>query len=158
MQSTSRRRLTIIVNSTLYEVELGDLTASPIVVYVNGKPYNVTVETTADALPSGPRVTAVEPAEPSLREERSPSQPRRPQEAGGAGREAAQVVRAPMPGNILDIAVAAGDQVAFRDRLCALEAMKMKTAIQSPRSGTIASVEVVEGQVVAHGDVLFTFA
>jgi biotin carboxyl carrier protein len=35
--------------------------------------------------------------------------------------------------------------------------MKMKNAIRSPRDGVIASVEVIEGQAVAHGDVLFTF-
>jgi biotin carboxyl carrier protein len=63
-----------------------------------------------------------------------------------------------MPGNILGIAVKPGDEVGFRQQLCSLEAMKMKNAIRSPRDGVIASVEVSEGQAVAHGDVLFTFA
>ena len=62
-----------------------------------------------------------------------------------------------MPGNILDIAVKPGDKVAARQQLCSLEAMKMKNAIRSPGEGVIASVEVAEGQSVAHGDVLFTF-
>jgi biotin carboxyl carrier protein len=62
-----------------------------------------------------------------------------------------------MPGNILDIAVKPGDRVAVRQQLCSLEAMKMKNAIRSPGEGVIASVEVAEGQAVAHGDVLFTF-
>lgn len=149
MKSTSTRRLTVTVNGTPYEVELGDLTASPLVVYVNGEPYSVTVETADKAGASEPpRVMAVERTEPVSRRQRDRAQ--------AAGRQVAQVT-APMPGNILDIAVAVGDPVSFRDTLCALEAMKMKTAIQSPRDGTIASVEVAEGQAVAHGDVLFTF-
>jgi biotin carboxyl carrier protein len=66
-------------------------------------------------------------------------------------------VRAPMPGNILDIAVKPGNKVSFRQPLCSLEAMKMKNVIRSPRDGVIARVEVSDGQAVSHGDVLFTF-
>ena len=62
-----------------------------------------------------------------------------------------------MPGNILDIAVQAGDKVRFGQPLCALEAMKMKSAIRSPRDGVIAEVQVAEGQSVGYGDILFTF-
>ncbi|MEK6574302.1 MAG: biotin/lipoyl-containing protein [Chloroflexota bacterium] len=50
-----------------------------------------------------------------------------------------------------------GDEVTFGQQLCALQAMKMKSAIRSPREGVIASVEVSEGQGVAYGGVLVTF-
>jgi len=66
-------------------------------------------------------------------------------------------VKAPMPGNVLGIRVKPGDKVSFKQTLCSLEAMKMKNAIRSPRDGVIATVNVTEGQAVAHGDVLFTF-
>jgi biotin carboxyl carrier protein len=62
-----------------------------------------------------------------------------------------------MPGDILDIQVAPGDQVQVGDQICSLEAMKMKSAIRSARAGTIAAVEVSDGQAVAHGDVLVRF-
>jgi biotin carboxyl carrier protein len=149
MSSTPTRRLTITVDGTPYEVEVGDLSASPITVYVNGQPYDVTVTTVGgEPLSDQHGVTAVEPAAGVPRRERTQPRP--------AGHQVAQVT-APMPGNILDIGVKVGDQVGFREPLCALEAMKMKTLIHSPRDGTIASVEVVEGQSVAHGAVLFTF-
>ena len=64
---------------------------------------------------------------------------------------------APMPGNILDIAVKPGDRVIHKQLLCNLEAMKMKNALRSPREGTIATVHVYEGQTVVYGDLLFTF-
>jgi biotin carboxyl carrier protein len=41
--------------------------------------------------------------------------------------------------------------------LCALEAMKMKSAIRSPRAGVVAAVHVRDGQSVAHGEALVSF-
>jgi acetyl-CoA/propionyl-CoA carboxylase biotin carboxyl carrier protein len=62
---------------------------------------------------------------------------------------------APMPGKILDVAVQIGDQVQRGQVLCALEAMKMKSPIRAPRTGTISQMQVTEGQTVEHGDLLF---
>ncbi len=61
-----------------------------------------------------------------------------------------------MPGTILDIAVKVGETVKYGQQLCALEAMKMKNAIRTPKDGVIASVNVNEGQTVAYGTLLFT--
>jgi len=134
-------------------VEVGDLTASPITVSVNGRPYLVNIETAAQ------KVTSAE--EPAFALETVARQTSAPEKApippGPAGPQV-RLVKAPMPGNILDIGVKPGDKVEFRQTLCSLEAMKMKNAIRSPRDGVVGSVEVVEGQAVSHGDVLFTFA
>jgi propionyl-CoA carboxylase alpha chain len=48
--------------------------------------------------------------------------------------------------------------VAVGDVVCALEAMKMKNLIRSPREGTVASIEVSEGQRVPFGAVIIRFA
>jgi biotin carboxyl carrier protein len=151
--SSSRRRLKVTVNGKPYLVEVGDLTTSPITVSVNGRPYLVNIETAAA------KVTHDE--EPVVALETVARQTSAPEKApiptGPAGPQVS-VVRAPMPGNVLDITVKPGEKVGFRQTLCSLEAMKMKNAIRSPRDGVIASVEVSEGQAVAHGDVLFTFS
>jgi biotin carboxyl carrier protein len=152
MSPESKQRVKVTVNDKPYEVEVGDLAASPITVHVNGRPYQVHIE-------SG-RVEGVPVDEPATdtRTERLPKT--RPGKTSAPAAPAGQkvgVVTAPMPGNILDIAVKPGDKVAARQQLCSLEAMKMKNAIRSPGEGVIASVEVAEGQSVAHGDVLFTF-
>jgi biotin carboxyl carrier protein len=68
------------------------------------------------------------------------------------------VLSAPMPGVILDIAVKPGQTVAAGDPICALEAMKMKNILRSHRDGTIASIEVNEGQRVPFGAVIVRFA
>ena len=68
----------------------------------------------------------------------------------------APVAAAPMPGNILDVKVKAGDSVKAGDTLLILEAMKMENEISAPQDGTIASVNVRKGDVVNSGDPLIT--
>ena len=69
---------------------------------------------------------------------------------------AAAPAAAPMPGNILDVKVKAGDSVKAGDTLLILEAMKMENEISAPQDGTIASVNVRKGDVVNSGDLLCT--
>ena len=71
--------------------------------------------------------------------------------AGAAG---AVTVKAPMPGNILDVKVQAGASVKAGDVLVILEAMKMENEILAPQDGTVASVNVNKGDTVNSGDVL----
>ena len=61
-----------------------------------------------------------------------------------------------MPGNILDVRVAAGEAVQAGDVLVILEAMKMENEIVAPQNGTVASIAVNKGDVVNAGDVLVT--
>lgn len=63
-----------------------------------------------------------------------------------------------MPGNILDIKVNVGDKVEANQCVVVLEAMKMENEIVTPSAGTVASVNVTNGQTVASGDVLITVA
>ena len=70
---------------------------------------------------------------------------------GAAG---AVSVKAPMPGNILDVKVAAGASVKAGDVLVILEAMKMENEIVAPQDGTVASINVNKGDTVNSGDVL----
>jgi acetyl/propionyl-CoA carboxylase alpha subunit len=64
------------------------------------------------------------------------------------------VVTAPMPGKIVSVAVSTGDVVAERDLLIVLEAMKMEHRIEAARSGTVTSVAVTAGALVAGGAAL----
>jgi glutaconyl-CoA/methylmalonyl-CoA decarboxylase subunit gamma len=147
------RRVSVTINGKVFEVEVGDLYSNPITVLVNGRPYVVSLNA-VESLPAAQAPTS-QALESVARQTSVPERAPRPTgEAGPAVRE----VRAPMPGHIIDINVSPGDQVEFGQTLCALEAMKMKSAVRSPRDGAIAAVEVTEGQAVAHGDVLIRFA
>ncbi len=63
-------------------------------------------------------------------------------------------IPAVLAGNIFKVQVAPGDQVNKGDPLIVVEAMKMETAVVSPRSGTVIDVFVHEGDAVAVGDAL----
>jgi biotin carboxyl carrier protein len=67
--------------------------------------------------------------------------------------EGRQQLVAPMPGKIVRVLVAAGEQVSAGQGLLVIEAMKMQNEIRSPKSGTVEKV-AREGQTVNAGEVL----
>jgi 3-methylcrotonyl-CoA carboxylase alpha subunit len=68
--------------------------------------------------------------------------------AGGGG------LTAPMPGRVVKLAVAAGDQVSPNQPLVVLEAMKMEHVVEAPHAGVVREVCVEPGQQVAAGALL----
>jgi len=77
-------------------------------------------------------------------------------EASAAGGDAAStdVARAPMPGKVVEVAVAVGATVEKGQALLVLEAMKLNNAVKAPRDGVVAAIEVVVGDQVGVGDPL----
>lgn len=140
----SSKKLKLTVNNKSYEVEVGDLTDSPVTVTVNGKAYTVDYSPVEEATagPSVPVASVV--AAPS---------PAAPAPAAAATGD----VTAPMPGVIIEVMVKPGDTVTSGQELCVLEAMKMKNAIRSTRDGVVAAVPVSAGQKVAYGATLVAF-
>ena len=78
--------------------------------------------------------------------------------AGGVTVTGGESVTAPMPGNILRVAVSVGQTVKEGDLLCVLEAMKMENEIMAPKAGTVAQVVTSKGASVSTGDVLVVIA
>jgi 3-methylcrotonyl-CoA carboxylase alpha subunit len=75
--------------------------------------------------------------------------------AGGPGGVAEQsALTAPMPGTVIRVLAKQGDQVAHRQPLLVLEAMKMETPVVSPYDATVKAVHVEEGDRVAGGALL----
>ncbi len=66
------------------------------------------------------------------------------------------VLRSPMPGTVLVVSVAEGDDVAAGTSLLVVEAMKMEHAITAPVDGVVTDLRVRAGQQVAVGEVLVT--
>ncbi len=71
-----------------------------------------------------------------------------------AHRHLAGGLEAPMPGRVIKLSVAPGDEVKRGDELLVVEAMKMENAIRAPRDGRVKSVAAVLGQMVSPGVVL----
>lgn len=63
-------------------------------------------------------------------------------------------VTAQMPGKILSLSVRPGDTVRRGQNLLVMESMKMELALDAPADGTVESVAVAVGQLVALGETL----
>jgi len=67
------------------------------------------------------------------------------------------VIKAPMPGLILEISVVIGQTVKENDNLLILTAMKMENSFLSPREGVIKYIAISVGDSVVKGDLLIEF-
>ncbi|MBM3980321.1 MAG: pyruvate carboxylase [Planctomycetes bacterium] len=69
----------------------------------------------------------------------------------------AKHVAAPMPGAVVAVAVAVGDEIAAGQKLLTLEAMKMETTLHADRAGKVAEVLVRPGVQVEGGELVIRF-
>lgn len=124
----------VILNNRVYEVEVEMGQAMLIDEY----------DAVAPAAPAAPTAVPAAPAAPAA--------------VPAAALASGEVVKAPMPGNILKINVAPGQKVGEGDVLIVLEAMKMENEIVATESGTVAQVAVSKGAVVETGTPLVVIA
>jgi biotin carboxyl carrier protein len=68
--------------------------------------------------------------------------------------EGRQNIVAAMPGKVVRVLVAAGDEVAAGQGILVVEAMKMQNEMKAPRAGKVVSVAAATGATVKAGDVL----
>ncbi len=72
--------------------------------------------------------------------------------------DTSRMVVAPMPGLVVSMDVAVGDEVKSGQVICVLEAMKMQNIIRAERDGAIKTVGAKAGDSVAADDILAEFA
>ena len=139
-----------------YEVEIEEVEGNIAKVNVNGIPFEVELQKPINAAKhptmTRPKVDAPKPAAapaPAPAAAAAPAQPAAPVGAGSP-------VKAPLPGTIIDIKVAVGQQVSVGDVVLVLEAMKMQNNIEAEYAGTVTSITVKPGDTVMEGSVLLT--
>jgi len=123
------------------------------IVNVNGASYEVEVEEVGASSSAAPVVAApvVAASAPAAAPAAAPAPAPAAAPAGGTP------VKAPMPGNIVDIKVSNGQAVKKGDLLVILEAMKMENEIFAPADGTV-TVVTSKGATVNSGDVLVSLS
>lgn len=124
------------------------------IVTLNGKNYEVEVEMGKAAILNTTQAPAAQAAEP-VQAAPAPAREQAPAPAAAAN-AAEEVIRAPMPGIILNINVAPGAAVKRGDTLLILEAMKMENEISAPCDGVVSDIAVSKGASVSTGDALLT--
>ena len=78
-------------------------------------------------------------------------------ERGGAAAKSSKELRAPMPGRIVRVLVAAGDAVIAGQPIMVIEAMNMENEIRAGVASTVEAVHVSEGASVEGRALLVTF-
>ena len=123
------------------------------VVTLNGKNYEVEVtesEAVITNITSAPAAAApVAVAAPAPVAAAPAAAPAPVAVAGDGGK-----VTAPMPGNILNVNVSAGQAVKKGDVMFILEAMKMENEIVAPEDGTVKQILAQKGATVDTDEVL----
>ena len=132
----------VTLNKRVYEVEVEQGEAMLVDEYDAVAPVPAVAPVAAAPVAAAP-VAAAAPA---------------PAAAAPAAVAAGEVVKSPMPGNILKIQVSQGQQVKEGDVLIILEAMKMENEIVAPKAGSVAQIIVTKGQVVETGAPLAVIA
>ncbi len=124
-----------------YEVEVKDLEENIAIVEVNGTKYEVEVEK-----------QIITTKTPTLI--RKPVKPGK--NSGKIGHTSGiTLVKAPLPGNILSVSKKTDESVKKGDLVLMYEAMKMENQVLAEKDGTIGKINVVPGDAVLQGDVLF---
>ena len=135
------RKFKIRVDGEEFEVEVEEVDGNST---VSKRPVNTgqTRSKTSSSVSSGSRKSA--PKKSGAK--KKSSKPSQPSSDGD--------IVAPMPGTIVDVMVAPGEEVSKGQDLMTLEAMKMENNISAPHDGTINEIKVESGDKVDADDLL----
>lgn len=124
----------ILYNNKSYRAELvkADRESKTCTIKINGHPYTVVLKDKFDLLLEKMGMN-------------------------NAGGSKLNVIKAPMPGLIVDLKIQVGDNVKQGDAVLILEAMKMENILKSPGEGVVKNLKVKKGDSVEKGQVLIEF-
>ena len=145
-------RYRVKIGGREYEVEVGDLSSSPVEVTVDGVAYSV--DLAGSVSPATVQATAPRPA-PSRAPSSTPRPPSTP--TSSTPTTTAGAITAMLPGRMISVDVQPGDRVTNGQPVAVIESMKMEQTIASPRDGTVSRVAVEPGDTVAYGQTLIEF-
>ncbi len=145
------KKYKLTINGNKYDVNILNFDDNVIELDVNGKQYEVEIEQKTAPVKTPQLVRAK--SEPSTESDKSTAKTSSPAEKKGAG-----VIKAPLPGTILNIFVKEGDIIKTGTKLLTWEAMKMENNLNSDREGTVKVIKVKPGDTILEGDVLIEIA
>ena len=129
------KHVRIKVGERWYDVEVEDLSTSPVRVIVDGDTFEVEV-------PNLPRSSTNKPDTSST------------EITASTATQPDNIIRSPMPGRVVAVKVKPGKKVSEGDEVCVIEAMKMEQSIRTAGDGVIKTVHVKPMQQVNANDPL----
>ena len=120
------------INGNKYEVAIGDIVENIATITVNGEEFKVEMEKE----PEPEKKVVVKPAASAAAA------------APAAKVNTGNALKAPLPGVVVEVKVAVGDEVKAGDTLVVLEAMKMANNLEAENDGKVTAVLVKEGDSV----------
>ena len=133
------KRVRVKVNDEWYDVRVGDLYQTPVEVVVDGETLLVEIGDPSDAELPARRQPPPKTELPGLR---------------GVTQGNDRVVRCPLPGKVVSISVAKGQELDSGDEICLLESMKMEQSVRMAQSGVVKGVKIKKNQTVEAGQPL----
>ncbi|WP_221032000.1 biotin/lipoyl-containing protein [Actomonas aquatica] len=147
------RRYQLVINDQPLTVTVKSLCPNESRLEVDGVEYAVRL-TRQEVLPS--EATSAGVGSPGAAAARPVTTPGGKPVPTMKGKDAPGVVRAPIPGAVLDVFVRVGDAVKAGQALLKMEAMKMENTISAPVAGKVTKVDVAKDSVVEQGGELLT--
>ena len=147
---TEGSRVIAVIDGRSVMADAAQISPGVYSILLNGRSLDVTVEEATDGL-----LVRINGREFNL----EIADPRTWRRGRGGSIELAgrQQVAAPMPGKIVRVLAAIGQQVEAGQGLLVIEAMKMQNEIRSPKSGSVEKI-VRAGQTVVAGEILAVVA
>lgn len=133
------------INGNEYEVEIIDFEEGTAIMEVNGTPYKVEVH---QKVKQSKTPTLVRKEIPIQRKESKIKK----------SVSTLKSIKAPLPGNIMNIFVKEGDEIKKGDKLLIYEAMKMENVLLAEYDGVVRTIKVSVGDAVLQDDVLLEIA
>lgn len=132
------------INGNTYEVDVKNVEGINAEVEVNGTKYDVELDKEVPTIKT-PKIV-----------KKPLTQPKESKPLTSDTKLSA--IKAPLPGNILNVKVKEGDSVSKGDVLLIMEAMKMENNVMADANGVVKSIKVKEGDTVLQNDLLVEIA
>jgi biotin carboxyl carrier protein len=143
-------KVVVKVGDRVFEVEIDNISARPIVATVEGEKFEVWPENSLPAASDAVSPTGVDAQKAGV--------PGAAKPVVTAGLNlGGKTMTSPLPGVVIEVFVKAGESIEAGHVLLIIEAMKMKNSIRATRAGKISAVMVNAGETVAHKQPLIEF-
>lgn len=142
------------IHDKSYEVVIRAVTGEEVRAEVNGEHYTVSIDEIRNLSVAG----IEDSAEAAIIHTPAQPAPRLAVQTQKTALGGGHPIVSPIPGSIIEISVAEGDQVLAGQKLLVIEAMKMENVITCDRAGLVAKILVRAGEAVQHDQPLVLIA